>query len=166
MLTLLVKEVIYMNKIKSTAMLVAITALFILYIAMPAYAGTNSISANPGLISIGGTTLITVTTDKAVVNGRVYVTMPDGVTVWANQVASNIIIGAGGGSQSITFPTDFEAGANTNSVGNYAVETNLNWVAGGTFKVEFFVYPEMPLGAVTALAACFAGLASYKKLKK
>ena len=161
----MVEEVVYMSKLSSTAMLVAVIALFLIYIAAPAYAGANGVSASPGTISQGGTTQITVTTDKAA-TGTVHVTAPDGTTVWFNKPSKDINIPSGGGSQHWTFPDDFEDGANTNNFGSYEVKTSINWISGGTFMVEFFVYPELPLGAVMAVGACFAALAGYKKLKR
>jgi hypothetical protein len=162
----LVEEVVYMSKLSSTAMLVAVIALFIFYAAAPAYAGTNGVYASPGTISQGGITQITVTTDKAA-TGRVQVRAPDGTTVWFSKSPSeDINIPPAGGSQHWTFPDDFEDGANTNNFGSYEVKTSINWISGGTFMVEFFVYPELPLGAVMAVGACFAGLAGYRKLKK
>lgn len=101
-----------MQKNKIIAVIAMMAAIFILYSAAPALAGTNSIGVNPGVISVGQTTTITVTTDKAA-SGALKVKDPNG-NIWTADTP--ISIGAGGGSQQWVYPTDF-TGADTNTIG-------------------------------------------------
>jgi len=152
-----------MQKNKTIAVVALVLTLFMLYSVTPAIAGVNSISVIPGIISVGDTTKIILTTDKAA-TGKLKVTYKPTSTSWF--ATTDISIGAGGGSQQWIFPTDFEAGANTNNIGDYDVEATLDWVPKATFKVEFFVIHDLPLGTIMALVACFGAVVGYKKLRR
>ncbi len=169
MLTLLVKEVIYMNKIKSTAMLIAIMAAFTFYLAAPVLttqALSSGIYVNPSTLTAPGQfTIITLVTP-------IHATGTLNVTCVAsgNNWTTNINTVSPTFTQTWNFSKDFP-GANTNTLGMYNVTAKLTMLVGRytwntSFIVQFFVYPELPLGTILALGACFGGLASYKKLKK
>ena len=125
---------------------------------------TNAIGVNPGIINSGDTTTITLTVEQGA-TGKIKVTAPDGNTNWTNAVGKDINI-VGSGSQSWTFPNDFETGANTTNVGSYHVEADISGSKFySTFKVEFFVVPDLPFGTLMAVVACFGAFIGYKKLK-
>jgi len=147
---------------KILAIVVITLTLFLVYAITPAFA-VNSITVDPGIINVGETTKITLTVEKAA-TGKLKVTYKPTGDFWF--ATTDINIPAGGGSQSWTFPTDFEAGANTNNIGDYDVEATIDWVPPGHFKVEFFVIPDLPFGTIMAIVACFGAVAGYTKLRR
>jgi len=151
-----------MQKNRTIAIIAVTLALFILYSVTPAFA-VNSITVDPGIINVGDTTTITLTVEKAA-TGKLKVTYKPTGDFWF--ATADINIPAGGGSQSWIFPTDFEAGANTNNVGDYDVEATIDWVPPGHFRVEFFVIPDLPFGTIMAIVACFGAVAGYTKLRR
>jgi len=148
-------------------MLVAVIATFTLYLATPALALDSGIYVDPGTITVPGqSTKITLVTPLRA-TGTLNVTCVQSGNSWTASIDTGA---ASPHMQSWTFPTDF-SGANTNTLGLYTVTAKITMHVGQytwntSFRVEFFVYPELPLGAVMAVGACFAGLAGYRKLKK
>jgi hypothetical protein len=140
-----------------------VMALFLFYTVATVYAGTNTITANPGIINKGATTQITVTTDFEA-HGKLKVTYKPTSTSWFATVDINIP--SGGGSQHWIFPTDFETGANTDNVGDYDVTATITSIKSATFRAEFFVVPDLPFGTLMAVVACFGAVIGYKKLKQ
>jgi hypothetical protein len=151
-----------MQKNRSIVLVGLVFALFLSYAATTVMAA-NSITVSQGVISVGGTEVITVTTD-AKASGPLKVKDPNGNT-WT--ASADISIPAGGGSDSRTYPTDFP-GADTNTVGSYETEADLTIgkVSGVIFRVEFFAYPDLPFGTLMAVVACFGAFLGYKKLKQ
>lgn len=151
-----------MQKNKSIVLMAFVMALFLFYTVATVYA-TNGISVSSGVISPGGTTTITLTVEKGA-TGTMKVTAPDNTTVWVSVVGISIV---GSGSQSWIFPTDFPAGANATNPGSYKVEADIvGSIYYTTFKVEFFVAPDLPFGTLMAVVACFGAVIGYKKLKQ
>jgi hypothetical protein len=140
-----------------------VVALFASYSTAIVFSSGNSITVNPGVIPQGGTVVITVTTVKAA-SGTLMVTYEPTNTQWTS--LTPLSIGAGGGSQSWTFPSSDFPGSNTDNIGNYVVNATINWLPVAHFTVEFFVVPDLPFGTLMAVVACFGAFISYKKLKQ
>jgi len=150
-----------------TKMLFAIAILAWLALWLGSASAINEISVDPPVINAGGTTMITLTTERNA-TGTLTVTDPNGNSWVANNPIN--IPNPAGGSQSWVFPTDFPAGANTNTVGSYNVTADVTMTIGPIiwhteFKVEFFVIPEVPFGVVMATIASFAAFGIIKRYK-
>jgi len=125
---------------------------------------SNTLDVTPAVINLGGQVTITLTTEEAAV-GTLTVTHKPTMTSWTINIAQLA------GSTAYVFPTAWPAGANTNAVGDYDVQasvtignhTPIPWAA--SFRVEFFVVPELPLGILMATLASFAALGILKKYK-
>lgn len=156
-----------MQKNKLITLTAFAMVLFLFYTAATVHA-INQINVNPEIINPGQHTTITLSTGKPA-TGNLSVKDPNG-NIWASTIPINIP-GATGGTQSWDYFTDFEEGANTNTPGSYDVIANvtidldtIEWTT--EFKIEFFVIPDLPLGTLMAVVACFGAVISYKKLRQ
>jgi hypothetical protein len=140
-----------------------VLALVLFATAIAPACAVNSITVNPGLINVGETTVITLTLEQAATGKLVVTYNPTNVSWFA---ILDINIPSGGGSQSWTFPTDFQSGANTNGIGDYQVNATIDWIPPGHFKVEFFVIPDLPFGTLMATVGCFGAVGGYAKLRR
>lgn len=153
-----------MQKAKTAIVVAVAVALFTLYAASPALA-TQGLSVDPGIIGVGKKTTITLTMEVAA-TGKLNVTCVLTGNSW--YATTDISIPSGGGSQSWVFPDDFGAGANTGTVGSYKANATIEGgtFIGSTFRVEFFVIPDLPFGSIMAVIGCFAAIGGYAELRK
>jgi len=150
---------------KKTLLLVSlITGLFVTWAIQPILA-ENKISVNPGIILPGEKVTITLSLDVKTIGGTLTVTHKPSGTSWS----INIPGGWAPGSKSWTFPDDWiptNPTANTDELGDYDVTADIGintWPV--TFRVEFFVIPELLFGSVAATVACFAAVIGFMKFK-
>lgn len=158
-----------MQKNKSLTLAFLVVALFLSYAAATVYAThPTGIYVNPGTITTPGqSTNITLVTPRAA-TGTLNVTCVASGNSWTRPI--NTAWNGTDYTQAWTFPTDF-SGANTNTLGLYDVVANLTMSVGRfvwktEFEVQFFVVPDLPLGTLMAVVACFGAIVGYKKLRQ
>lgn len=139
-----------------------IVGLLVIWSIIPVLAA-NKISVNPGIIKPGEKVTITLTLDVPTNGGTLNVTHKPSGTSWIISIPA-----FGPGFQSWTFPDDWPAGANTNELGDYDVVADMDITPDPepeTFRVEFFVIPELLFGSVAATIASFAAVIGFMKFK-
>jgi len=152
-------------KNKSLALAVVVVALFLSYALATVQALNPGIYVDPGTITVpGGSTTITLVTPKRATGTLTVKCIASGKS-WTTAVDT------GTSHQEIwKFPDDFPT-ADTYTNGMYDVTADITmnvgrfkWVT--SFEVQFFVVPDLPLGTLMAVVACFGAVMGYKKLKK
>ena len=139
----------------------------------------NSLRAGNGVISLGGTNLLTQKLDtSASVTGKLLsltVLEPDGDTCVANSLPETI---PPSGMLTREYPTDFsldtaggDGACNTTQIGVYKAESEVEVdgvVSKSTaeFKTNFFVIPESPVGAAALIGSSLAALGGFMYFRR
>jgi len=156
-----------MQKNKTIAVISTIVTLFILYSTTQAQAPLpiSGLFVNPGTITTpgGSTAILLITPTRAI--GTLTVKCLASGNEWSTSIDTGLI-----GMQSWTFPDDFP-GADTNTLGMYYVSAEITMMVGKytwrtTFRVEFFVIPDLPFGTIMAVVALFGAVIGYTKIKR
>ena len=153
----------------------------------------NIIESDPGVVTIGQSTLLSIHTDPAVtLNAISSWTVTEGGT-GSEDICALDHDGDGtpsvppgpfgsGAVVSYTFPDDFVVitdnpvdgigdGCDTGAAGQYTVEATVSTEAGeqtftDDWEVSFLVLPESPLGAIAVIGSSIAALGAFFALKK
>jgi len=141
--------------------------LTLMFFVATASAVTTTVTPNPTTIPQGCSTELTCTSDQTG-TGKLTVKSPNGDCWWKTfTMTANVPVKK-------TFPEDFGSGANTAEVGTYVVIFSFYFNHQENCKTdvqsEFSVVPrshipEVPVGALMAMIACF-GAAGVLKLRQ
>ncbi|MEM2162105.1 MAG: calcium-binding protein [Candidatus Nitrosocaldus sp.] len=127
-----------------------------------------TLSASPSTIPIGGSVTLAFNSnvDNPVKITGLTVTTPSGNTCSYNNTLPVTVPAYG--TFTATYPGDFGAGCDTNTIGTYTViaETEVGDPIITTFNTSFNVVPELALGAIGIVGSSLAAMMLYARRRK